>query len=173
MSGPTFWTEEQKPRRVPIWVWLVGLPVLFLLTLVFSVPVVGVAKIQSNQVSAINSLRAIVEAESEYRNAYPDKGYSCTLQALGGDPGGGPPSPQGAELIQSDLAWGVKSGYVFNLTNCTRATVNNTERVTGYTVTAVPAVFGKSGQRGFCIDEKGEAPMYDPKGGTNCTQKLQ
>jgi len=40
-------------------------------------------------------------------------------------------------------------------------------------VTAVPQAVNKTGDRGFCSDENGGAPKYDPAGGTNCTQLLQ
>ena len=51
-------------------------------------------------------------------------------------------------------------------------TVNNTDRITGYTLTAVPATPGKTGDRGFCVESGGPIKM-DPAGGTNCTQMVQ
>ena len=51
-------------------------------------------------------------------------------------------------------------------------TVNGTDRITGYTVTAVPQTVGKTGDSGYCSDETGII-KYDPAGGTNCTQSLQ
>jgi type IV pilus assembly protein PilA len=75
-------------------------------------------------------------------------------------------------LLSGQLTTGIKDGYIFNITNCTKVTVNNTDRVTSYTLTAVPATPGKTGDRGFCI-ESGGAIKMDPTGGTNCTQMVQ
>jgi type IV pilus assembly protein PilA len=70
------------------------------------------------------------------------------------------------------LATGVKDGYIFSIGNCTKVTVNNTDRITSFTITAVPATPGKTGDRGFCLDSGG-AMKADPAGGTNCTQMVQ
>jgi type IV pilus assembly protein PilA len=43
---------------------------------------------------------------------------------------------------------------------------------TSYEATAVPQSVGKSGHRGFCIDQAGEIKA-DPAGGTNCAQPIQ
>ncbi len=51
-------------------------------------------------------------------------------------------------------------------------TVNGTDRITGYTVTAVPQTVGKTGDSGYCSDQFGTI-KYDPTGGTNCTQLVQ
>jgi type IV pilus assembly protein PilA len=112
-------------------------------------------------------------AEVQYESTYPANGFACTLSALGGDPSSGAPTPAAAQMLQGDLASGYKSGYIFTIGNCTKVSINGTDRITGYTVTAVPQTVGKSGNRGFCSDQYGGAPKYDPAGGTNCTQQLQ
>ena len=127
---------------------------------------------QAHETSAIQSLRSIGSAEASYSSAYPANGFSCALAPLGGSPGSGAPSAQSAQLLDPGLATGSKSGYLFNVTNCTKVTVSNTDMFTGYQVTAVPASVGKSGDRGFCMDEN-NLIKYDPAGGTNCTQSLQ
>jgi type IV pilus assembly protein PilA len=146
---------------------------IILILMLMAIPTIGVMKKHANDTSAINSLRAITQAEIQYDSTYPANGYACSLASLGGDPNSGPPTPQAAQLLQSDLASGYKSGYIFNLTNCTKVTINNTDRITGYTLTAVPQAVGKTGDRGFCTDQFGGSPKYDPAGGTNCTQLLQ
>ena len=89
-------------------------------------------------------------------------------------PGSGTPTATSSQLLDNDLATtGYKSGYIFKITNCEKVTVSGTERVTGYTLTAVPASVGKTGNRGFCSDQFGGNPKYDPAGGANCTQSLQ
>lgn len=146
---------------------------IILILMLMAIPTIGVMKIHANETSAINSLRAITQAEIQYDSTYPANGFACSIAALGGDPNSGAPTPQAAQLVQADLASGYKSGYVFNITNCSKVTINNTDRITGYTVTAVPQAVGKTGNRGFCTDQFGGAPKYDPAGGTNCTQLLQ
>ena len=127
---------------------------------------------QADETSAEASVRAIGTSETQYASAYPANGFSCSLAALGGTPGTGAPSPQAAQMVDPGLATGQKSGYLFNITNCTKVTVNNTDMYTGYEITAVPASVGKSGDRGFCMDEN-NIMKYDPAGGTNCTTPIQ
>jgi type IV pilus assembly protein PilA len=67
----------------------------------------------------------------------------------------------------------LKDGYVFNLTNCSKAQgANNQDVFTSYEVTAVPQTVGKTGNRGFCMDMTGEIKV-DMAGGTNCSVSLQ
>ncbi len=126
----------------------------------------------ADETSAQASVRAIGVSESQYASAYPANGFSCSLASLGGAPGSGAPTPQAAQMVDPGLAGGQKSGYLFNITNCTKVTVNNTDMFTGYEITAVPASVGRSGDRGYCMDENG-IMKFDPAGGTNCTQPIQ
>jgi type IV pilus assembly protein PilA len=126
----------------------------------------------ADETSAQASVRAIGQAETSYASAYPQNGFACNLASLGGVPGSGAPSPQAAQILDPGLAGGSKSGYLFNITNCTKVNVNNTDMYTGYQVTAVPASVGKSGDRGYCMDEN-NIIKYDPAGGTNCTVPIQ
>jgi type IV pilus assembly protein PilA len=126
----------------------------------------------ANETSAIQSLRTIHEAEIQYNTTYPQNGYACSLAALGGNASAGAPSAQSSQLLQPDLASGVKSGYVFNITNCTKTTVNNQDMYTSFEATAVPQAVGKTGHNGFCLDMTGEIKK-DPAGGTNCTVPLR
>src|ERR1700689_3632282 len=76
---------------------------IILILMLMAIPTIGVMKKNANETSAINSLRAITQAEIQYESTYPASGYSCTLGALGGDPNSGNPTPAAAQLIQSDL----------------------------------------------------------------------
>jgi type IV pilus assembly protein PilA len=127
---------------------------------------------QANETSAIQSLRAINSAEIQYETNYPANGFACNLAQLGGDPKSGAPSPQASQMLPSDLASGYKSGYIFAIGNCTKVTVNNQDVFTSFEATAVPQSVGKTGHRGFCMDQTGEI-RSDPSGGTNCTQPIQ
>ncbi|HZC44714.1 MAG TPA: type II secretion system protein [Acidobacteriaceae bacterium] len=126
---------------------------------------------QANETAAMEELRTLNSAEIQYQTDYPANGFSCNLSQLGGDPKSGPPSAQAAQLIPSDLASGYKSGYLFAITNCTKVNVNNQDVYTSFEVTAVPQSVGKTGHRGFCMDQTGEVKA-DPAGGTNCTQPI-
>jgi type IV pilus assembly protein PilA len=123
---------------------------------------------QADETSAMQSVRAIHQAEIQYNTTYPQMGFSCNLPDFGGTDAAGPPSPTSAHLLPIDLASGQKAGYTFAITNCTKVNVNGQDTYTSYNVTAVPQAVGKTGNRGFCSDMGGEI-MADPSGGTNCT----
>lgn len=145
---------------------------IILILMLMAIPTIGSLKKKANETSAINSMQVINKAEIQYESSFPANGYACSLQALGGDPAAGAPSPTSAQILQQDLASGYKSGYIFTIGNCTKVTINGQDRYTGYTVTAVPETVGKTGDRGFCSDQFGTIKT-DPAGGTNCTQPLQ
>jgi type IV pilus assembly protein PilA len=145
---------------------------IMLVLMLIAIPNFAKMRIQANQTSAIQSLRAIYSAQIQYQTNYPAQGFASSLVQLGGDPKSGPPTPQSAQFLQADLAGGQKSGYTFAIVNTTKVTVNNQDQYTGYEATAVPQAVGRTGQNGYCIDQQGEV-RADPTGGTNCTQPLQ
>lgn len=149
---------------------LIVMAIIAILMLI-AIPTMGNMTRYANETSAVKSIQAINLAESQYTTTFPSNGYACSLTALGGDSKSGPPTPTNAEMLQTDLASGVKSGYQFTISNCTKNTQNGNDRVTGYTVTATPLTVGKTGNRAFCSDESGSI-KFDPAGGTNCTQNL-
>jgi len=177
-SGLPGQTPPSGTRKVPIFVWvLVGVAAFFFLCIALllaflAIPTMGGMKKQANELAAKKSIQTIEQAEMLYSVTYPSHGFTCSLQALGGEPSAGPPSANAAQMLPNDLASGIKSGYIFNLSNCARVSLSGTERVTGYTITAVPQTPGKTGTRGFCSDMFGVI-KYDPMGGTNCTQPLE
>jgi type IV pilus assembly protein PilA len=144
--------------------------ILILLTL--AIPAMQSVIRRGNETSAITSLRMLNEMEGQYNSTYPQHGFACSLTALGGKIGSGPPTAESAQLIPDDLASGHKAGYTFTISNCAKTTINNVDQYNSYQITAVPNSVGHSGNRGFCTDENGEI-RYDPKGGTNCTELLQ
>jgi len=150
---------------------LIVMSIMIILMLI-AIPNFISMKAQADETSAIQSLRAIYQAQIQYQTDFPANGFACALPALGGNASAGPPSAQAAQVLQGDLATGQKSGYSFNIVNCTKVTVNNQDMYTSYEATAVPQSIGKSGHRGFCIDQAGEIKA-DPAGGTNCSQPIQ
>jgi type IV pilus assembly protein PilA len=163
--------DEMQPNGFTLMELLIVIAIILILMLM-AIPTIGSLKKSANRTSAIQSVRAIQQAEMQYESTYPANGYACALPALGGDPNSGAPSPTGAQILQGDLTSGFKSGYIFAIGNCTKVTVGGTDRITGYSVTAVPQTVGKTGDSGFCSDQFGTI-KYDPAGGTNCSQLLQ
>jgi len=145
---------------------------IILILMLMAIPTIGSLKKQANETSAIQSIRAISQAQLQYESTFPSSGYASSLASLGGDPKSGPPTPAASQMLQGDLTSGVKSGYLFQIGNITKVNLSGVDRVTGYQVTAVPQTVGQTGNRGFCSDQFGTIKA-DPAGGTNCTQNLQ
>lgn len=145
---------------------------IILILMLMAIPTFGTLKKKANDLSAINSIQKINQAEIQYESTYPANGFSCSLTALGGDSSSGAPTPALSQILQGDITSGSKSGYTFTIGHCTKVTANGQDRVTGYQITAVPWTVGKTGDRGFCSDESGQI-KFDPTGGSNCTQNLQ
>src|ERR1700691_3884850 len=145
---------------------------IMLILMMIAIPNMLNLKAQANEASALQSLRAIHEAEMQYQINFPAQGFACSLASLGGNASSGPPTSTSAQVLQADLATGQKSGYTFNITNCTKTTINNQDNYNSYTLTAVPQAVGKTGHNGFCLDMSGTI-LKDPTGGTNCTVPIQ
>ncbi len=107
-------------------------------------------KIQANETSAVGSLRALTESALLYSNSYG--GFPHALSDLGPAAGGTPASSASADLIDSVLASGVKSGYRFAYA---AGTADPNGNVLSYTITATPVAPGSSGQRSFFTDQSG------------------
>ncbi len=163
--------NEHRQRGYTLMELLIVMSVILIL-MAIAIPNYMNMRSQANETSALQSLRAINSAEIQYETDYPANGFSCNLSQLGGDPKTGAPSPQSAQLLSNDLSTGFKSGYTFVIGNCTKVTVNNQDVYTSFEVTAVPQSVGKTGHRGFCMDQTGEMKS-DPAGGINCTQPIQ
>src|ERR1700677_3154975 len=72
---------------------------VMLIIMTFAVPQLLKLRKQSQELSAVQSLRAIGQAELQYNSQYPANGFSCSLATLGGDPKTGAPTAQAAQLI--------------------------------------------------------------------------
>ena len=164
-------TQRNRQRGFTLMELLIVMSIMIILMLI-AIPNFISMKASANETSAMQSLRAIYQAQIQYQTSFPANGFACSLAALGGNASAGPPSPTAAQVLQGELSQGQKSGYTFNIVNCTKVTVNNQDMYTSYEVTAVPQAVGKSGHKGFCIDQAGEIKA-DLSGGTNCTQSIQ
>ncbi|MGH9713714.1 MAG: type II secretion system protein [Candidatus Acidiferrales bacterium] len=132
--------------------------IAILLTLAaIAIPNLLRARIAANEASAVGSIRTINTAAASYNSIYGN-GYPPTLAALG-TTGSGAPTCKDAELIDSVLTTGTKSGYtlafVHGKTKLTKADSSCTGGFgysDGYVVTATPVTVGVTGQRAFCSD---------------------
>jgi type IV pilus assembly protein PilA len=163
--------NSSRQRGFTLMELLIVMSIMIILMLI-AIPNFISMKAQADETSAIQSLRAIYQAQIQYQTDFPSNGFACSLSSLGGNPSSGAPTPTAAQFLQGDLATGQKSGYTFNIVNCTKVNVNNQDMFTSYEATAVPQSVGKSGHRGFCIDPAGDIKA-DMAGGTNCTQPIQ
>lgn len=162
--------RNMPPNGFTLMELLIVMLIIVVLTLL-AIPTVGAYRKSVNKISAMKSIQAIQMAESMYMQNYGSVGYTCSLPALGGEPSAGAPTPAAAQLLKSDLTSGYKDGYIFTIGNCTKVTAGGSDRVTSYTITAVPQTLGRTGDVGFCADDAGI--KSDPTGGTNCTQLVQ
>lgn len=105
-------------------------------------PKVKDARQYKAEVAVIGEVRAIQQAQTQYRSQYGR--YANNLVELG-PPDHGDAGPQAASLIPWSLASGARYDYLFS----TKPTA------TGYAVTAIPKVFGGSGRRTFYLDQDG------------------
>jgi len=106
-------------------------------------------KIQANETAAVGTMRTLNESVLLYSNSYG--GFPHGISELG--PGtGGAASSGAADLVDSVLAGGVKSGYRYAYAAVATDPAGN---VLSYTITATPVVPGSSGQRSFFTDQSG------------------
>jgi prepilin-type N-terminal cleavage/methylation domain-containing protein len=132
---------------------------IILIIAAIAIPNLLKSRILANEASAIGSLRAIYSAAQMYSSTYSN-GFPPSLAALGPPAGGGNNSTcDNANLLDSVLASGKKSGYVFTYTGsnpvsspgqgCANPGFN------AFTINADPAQRGTTGQRSFFIDASG------------------
>jgi prepilin-type N-terminal cleavage/methylation domain-containing protein len=116
---------------------------IILIIAAIAIPNLLRARMSAHEASAVASLRAINSAQISYNSAYPNVGYATTLAELGGT-ACAPPTTAGACLIDSQLASGTKSGYIFTMSGAT-STPN-----AAYQIRADPQVPNQTGIRYFC-----------------------
>jgi type IV pilus assembly protein PilA len=132
---------------------------IILIIAAIAIPNLLAARKSANESSAAGSMRTLNTTEVNYNTAYPLVGFANTLVKLGPNAGGPATSDcTGANLIDSNLASGLKNGYqyaggVFNQTvnaaNTTACNAGNT--VVDYQWSAQPSS-ASVGQKAFCTD---------------------
>src|SRR6201999_4531987 len=109
-------TSHKRQRGFTLMELLIVMSIMIILMLI-AIPNFISMKASANETSAMQSLRAIYQAQIQYQTSFPANGFACSLAALGGNASAGPPSPTAAQGLQGDLATGQKSGYTFNIVN--------------------------------------------------------
>jgi type IV pilus assembly protein PilA len=117
---------------------------IILIIAAIAIPNLLRSKMAANEASAVGSLRTINTSSVAYSTTYGN--YPPALPNLGPASGGTATSAT-ADLIDSVLSAGTKSGYVFTYT----AGTNNQS----YTITAGPVTQNVTGQRYFYTDQSG------------------
>jgi type IV pilus assembly protein PilA len=105
------------------------------------------SKERANESAAVQNLRTITTANVIYSTTYAD-GYSPNLSDLGGN--AATITATSAELIDTILATGQKSGYSFQYAVTTTDAFGNP---TGYTANADPITQNITGMRHFYTDQ--------------------
>ncbi len=121
---------------------------IILIIAAIAIPNLLRSKMAANEASAVGSLRTLNTACVTYATIYGR--YPSALSNL--QPGSSA-SSTAADLIDSVLAGGVKSGYSFSY--ATPGTATGGTAGTTYDITAVPVTVGTTGQRAFFTDHTG------------------
>jgi len=114
---------------------------IILIIAAIAIPNLLRSRIAANEASAVGSVRTYNTAEITYAATYPNLGFTCTATDLG---------PANANLIDSVLTAGTKSGYTIALSNC-----GTTAPLVAFFVNADPVSAGQTGIRHFCSDQSG------------------
>ena len=129
---------------------------IILIIAAIAIPNLLRSKIAANQASAVGSLRTLNTACIAFSTSYGQ--FPAALTNLG-PVGSGTASSTSADLIDSVLSAGQKSGYTFTFT---AGTANQS-----YSITAVPITAATTGQNMYYTDQSGVI-RYNA-GGTACT----
>jgi hypothetical protein len=122
-------------------------------------------EMSANEAGALETLKQVAEAVETYRHTYtrlPD-----TLVKLGPPPPSpsgktkGKPTPDAADLLDADLASGLKDGYAYRYVVLGASTLG---AVAQYEVAASPSPYGVTGRRSFFRDAGGVIHAGDHKG---------
>jgi type IV pilus assembly protein PilA len=118
---------------------------IILIIAAIAIPNLLRSKIAANQASAVGSLRTLNTSCIAYSTSYGS--FPAALTNLGPITSGGTASSTSADLIDSVLSAGTKSGYTFQY----KAGASNQS----YTITATPISAATTGQNMYFTDQSG------------------
>ena len=137
---------------------------IILIIAAIAIPNLLRSRMAANEASAVGSIRSVNTAAVTYSSTYPSVGYPSSLTVLG--PATAATSAT-SDLIDSVLAAGTKSGYLFVLAPGTGTPL------TGYSVTGDAVAQNTSGTRGFYSDQSGVIRYNAVNGATSASSPLQ
>lgn len=123
---------------------------IILIIAAIAIPNLMRSKMQANEAAAVETLKTLDTSVIMYSTTYG--GFPHGLSDMGPASGSTNATSTAADLIDSVLASGVKSGYKFTYTVGTTDPAGN---VQSYSITASPVTPGTTGQRSFFTDQSG------------------
>jgi prepilin-type N-terminal cleavage/methylation domain-containing protein len=130
---------------------------IILIIAAIAIPNLLRSKMAANQASAVGSLRTLNTACIAYSTNYNQ--FPAALTNLGPMASGGTASSTSADLIDSVLALGTKSGYTFVFT---AGSLNQS-----YSITATPITAATTGQNMYYTDQSGVIRVNTSGSGAN------
>jgi type IV pilus assembly protein PilA len=127
-----------------------GFFVFVLIVAAIAIPNLLRSRMAANEAAAVGSLRTVNTACVVYSTEYG--GFPPSLNALGGEGSSAEPSAVSAQLIDSVLQTGQKSGYLFFYS---AADPDDKGVISSYAVNADPVLAGNTGRRHFFTDQSG------------------
>ncbi len=140
-----YYARKHRPRQSGFsLIELLIVIAIILIILSIALPQMSKSRMNAQEMSAVAEMHTINQAEIQYQSQYGQ--FATSLSQLGPPTSAGAAEgPQAAGLIPGSLAEGSASGYNFTITQTPQ----------GYSVSAVPKVFGSTGRRTFYSDPSG------------------
>jgi hypothetical protein len=117
------------------------------------------AEMESTERAAIEGVKKIAEAIETYRRSYARLPES--LAKLGPAKRGSAVGPEGASLLDPDLASGTRTGYIFRYVILGGSNLGAPAK---YEIAATPETYGRTGRRSFFRDTSGVMHAADRQG---------
>jgi type IV pilus assembly protein PilA len=142
--------RRQKNREGFSLIELLIVVTIILIIAAIAIPNLMRSKMTANEAAAVEALRTLTETMVMYSMSYG--GFPHAISDLGPAAGSSTPSSTAADLVDSVMATGIKSGYKFTYAV---VSADNAGNVLSYTITATPVTPGTTGQRTFFTDQSG------------------
>jgi type IV pilus assembly protein PilA len=121
---------------------------IILIIAAIAIPNLMASRMAANESAAAQDMRSITTGEVTYTTQY-NIGFSVALTDLGGS---GPANSTNAQVIDTVLAAGTKTGYSFVYVPTYQDAAGH---YNGFTLNANPLIPGSSGRRYFYTDQTG------------------